>query len=107
MNGKQFIKLLQQNGWSLDRVEGSHHILIKGDKTLCVPVHRERSITCADEARRVKMILQYPARIKYSAEDKTYLVEFPDLPGCLTEGKTLELDFLNYPIKKARSYCFY
>jgi antitoxin HicB len=23
-------------------------------------------------------------------EDKAYLVEFPDLPGCLTEGKTLE-----------------
>ncbi len=34
MNGKQFIKLLQQNGWSPDRVEGSHHILVKGDKTL-------------------------------------------------------------------------
>jgi predicted RNase H-like HicB family nuclease len=36
------------------------------------------------------MILQYPAKIKYLAEDKAYLVEFPDLPGCLTEGKTLE-----------------
>lgn len=36
------------------------------------------------------MILSYPAKIKYHAEDKTYLVEFPDLPGCLTEGETLE-----------------
>lgn len=36
------------------------------------------------------MILSYPAKIKYIAEDKAYLVEFPGLPGCLTEGGTLE-----------------
>ena len=36
------------------------------------------------------MILYYPAKIKHIVEDKTYLVEFPDLPGCLTEGETLE-----------------
>jgi len=36
------------------------------------------------------MILQYPAKIKYLAEDKSFLVEFPDLSGCLTEGKTLK-----------------
>jgi antitoxin HicB len=36
------------------------------------------------------MILSYPAKIKYISEDRAYLVEFPDLPGCLTEGKTLE-----------------
>jgi len=36
------------------------------------------------------MTFSYSARIKHIAEDKTYLVEFPDLPGCLTEGATLE-----------------
>lgn len=36
------------------------------------------------------MILSYPARIRHILEDKSYLVEFPDLPGCLTEGATLE-----------------
>ena len=36
------------------------------------------------------MILTYPARIRHTAEDKSYLAEFPDLPGCLTEGATLE-----------------
>jgi antitoxin HicB len=36
------------------------------------------------------MTFSYPARIKYIAEDKTYFVEFPDLPGCLTEGDNLE-----------------
>lgn len=33
---KGLIKLLKQNGWSLDRVNGSHHIFIKGDKTIVI-----------------------------------------------------------------------
>lgn len=36
------------------------------------------------------MILTYPAKIRHVSEDKSYIVEFPDLPGCLTEGDTLE-----------------
>jgi len=36
------------------------------------------------------MILSYPAKIKYLKEDNSYIVEFPDLPGCLTEGETLD-----------------
>lgn len=39
MSGKELIKLLRENGWTIDRIEGSHHILIKGDKTLSVPIH--------------------------------------------------------------------
>jgi antitoxin HicB len=36
------------------------------------------------------MKVLYPAKISYSKEDKSYLVEFPNLEGCLTEGATLE-----------------
>ncbi|GBE03116.1 MAG TPA: type II toxin-antitoxin system HicB family antitoxin [Nitrospirae bacterium] len=36
------------------------------------------------------MKLFYPAKITYIKEDKSYLVEFPDLPGCLTEGNDIE-----------------
>ena len=36
------------------------------------------------------MIESYPSKIKYLPEDKSYLVEFPDLPGCLTEGDSIE-----------------
>lgn len=36
------------------------------------------------------MTLTYPAKIKYLPEDRAYLVEFSDLPGCLTEGDTVE-----------------
>ena len=36
------------------------------------------------------MILRYSAKITYLKKDRSYIVEFPDLPGCLTEGETLE-----------------
>ena len=36
------------------------------------------------------MTLFYPAKINLIKKDRSYLVEFPDLPGCLTEGNTLE-----------------
>lgn len=36
------------------------------------------------------MKLLYPATITYDPEDNGYLVEFIDLPGCITEGDTLE-----------------
>lgn len=36
------------------------------------------------------MKILYPAKISYSKEDKSYLVEFPDLEGCLTEGASLD-----------------
>lgn len=36
------------------------------------------------------MKLQYPAVFSYIDEDKSYLVEFPDLSGCVTEGATME-----------------
>lgn len=41
------------------------------------------------------MKIHYPAKITYSKEDKSFLVEFPDLKGCLTEGSTLEAAFKN------------
>jgi predicted RNA binding protein YcfA (HicA-like mRNA interferase family) len=44
MSGKQLIKLLQEKGWQEDRIEGSHHILIRGTKTLSVPVHGSKDI---------------------------------------------------------------
>jgi antitoxin HicB len=31
----------------------------------------------------------YPAIIKYDKDDKVYTVEFPNLPGCVTFGKTI------------------
>ncbi len=34
------------------------------------------------------MVYQYALMIWYSAEDKAYLVEVPELPGCMADGAT-------------------
>ncbi len=40
MTGKQVIKIMQQAGWTRDRVNGSHHVMIKsGQRAVPVPVH--------------------------------------------------------------------
>ncbi len=44
MTGKQLIKLLKQTGWELERIQGSHHIMVKGTKTLSVPVHGNKDL---------------------------------------------------------------
>lgn len=45
MNGKQLIKILQEHGWELDRIKGSHHILImEGKRSVPIPVHGNRDL---------------------------------------------------------------
>jgi predicted RNA binding protein YcfA (HicA-like mRNA interferase family) len=44
LSGKELIKLLIVEGWHLDRIKGSHHIMIKDAKTIVVPVHGNRSL---------------------------------------------------------------
>ena len=40
MTGKQLKKLLVEAGWQLDRISGSHHIMIReGCRSIPVPVH--------------------------------------------------------------------
>ena len=41
MKGNELVKNLQKDGWELDRVSGSHHIMRKGDKIVSVPVHNK------------------------------------------------------------------
>ena len=35
-------------------------------------------------------MIAYPGLFEYDDEDKVYNVRFPDLPGCLTYGETIE-----------------
>lgn len=44
MNGKQIIKILQQNDWEVLRISGSHHRMGKGNLRTTVPVHGQRDI---------------------------------------------------------------
>lgn len=39
MKDKDMLKLLLKNGWKLDRVNGSHHILVRGNQHISLPIH--------------------------------------------------------------------
>ena len=40
MLDKDLVKMLvKEQGWTIDRISGSHYILVKDNKTLSVPVH--------------------------------------------------------------------
>lgn len=41
MKDKDLLKTLLQNGWELKRIQGSHHILQKGEKTEVIPIHNK------------------------------------------------------------------
>ncbi|MBC2856964.1 type II toxin-antitoxin system HicA family toxin [Cetobacterium sp. 2A] len=40
-NSKDLIQLLKNNNWILDRINGSHHIFVKGSLTISVPHPRK------------------------------------------------------------------
>lgn len=46
MNGKEIIKKLEQAGWKLSRIEGSHHVMEKAGflRPVPVPVHGSQDI---------------------------------------------------------------
>jgi predicted RNA binding protein YcfA (HicA-like mRNA interferase family) len=46
ISGKDFAKLLEQHGWSLLRVQGSHHIYGKpgSEVRISIPIHRNQSL---------------------------------------------------------------
>jgi predicted RNA binding protein YcfA (HicA-like mRNA interferase family) len=39
MKDKDLLKALQQDGWVIIRIKGSHHVIQKGDKTQVIPIH--------------------------------------------------------------------
>ena len=45
MKSRDLIKLLKDNGWVLERIEGSHHIFTKaGRRSVPVPIHGGQDI---------------------------------------------------------------
>ncbi len=46
LSGREVIRVFQRAGWVVDRIEGSHHILVKEGHTatLSVPVHGNRVV---------------------------------------------------------------
>ncbi len=45
MKGKELVKLMKEQGWVLDRILGSHHIMVKeGKRPVPVPIHGNKDL---------------------------------------------------------------
>lgn len=46
ITGKRLCKILEDNGWVLSRISGSHHVFVKEgyDARIVVPVHGNKTI---------------------------------------------------------------
>ena len=50
MKDKELLKIMLENGWKIERICGSHHILKKDGQTEVIPVHgKEISIGIANK----------------------------------------------------------
>lgn len=48
------VKLLKKSGWIEVRVSGSHHILVRGDQEMSVPIHANRDLPTGTEQQLLK-----------------------------------------------------
>ena len=55
ISGKELVKLLKRHGWSLSRIAGSHHIMEKGNNTVSIPVHGNKSLGKGLESKLFKI----------------------------------------------------
>jgi predicted RNA binding protein YcfA (HicA-like mRNA interferase family) len=57
LSGKEFVRLLERNGWTLERIQGSHHIFIKQGSTvrISVPVHGNRPLKIGLQSHLMKL----------------------------------------------------
>ncbi|MEO5363556.1 MAG: type II toxin-antitoxin system HicA family toxin [Magnetococcus sp. DMHC-8] len=44
MNGHEVIAQMKAAGWKLDRIAGSHHVLVKDGRAIPVPVHGKQDL---------------------------------------------------------------
>jgi predicted RNA binding protein YcfA (HicA-like mRNA interferase family) len=44
MTGKKLVNQLKALGWVAFRIEGSHHILVRGTRTISVPAHGKKDL---------------------------------------------------------------
>lgn len=57
VSGKEFARLLESQGWSLQRINGSHHIYAKAGSPvrISVPVHGNESLKAGLQRHLMKL----------------------------------------------------
>ncbi|MBL8292342.1 MAG: type II toxin-antitoxin system HicA family toxin [Bryobacterales bacterium] len=57
MSGKELARLLQANGWCLQRIQGSHHIYMKPGSPvrISVPIHGNESLKAGLQRHLMKL----------------------------------------------------
>jgi len=95
--------LLQAKGFRM-RVSGSHHIFTKAGVTERINLQREGAKAKPYQVRQVSedtgnlqtiMKLSYEMIVWWSAEDESFVVEVPELPGCMAHGATRQAAIKN------------
>lgn len=58
ISGKEMVKLYKKNGWKLDRIKGSHHIMLNEStgETIPIPVHANKSLKKGLEQALLKKV---------------------------------------------------
>jgi predicted RNA binding protein YcfA (HicA-like mRNA interferase family) len=57
LSGKEFARMLESNGWSLQRINGSHHIYAKAGSTvrISIPIHGNESLKVGLQRHLMKL----------------------------------------------------
>jgi predicted RNase H-like HicB family nuclease/predicted RNA binding protein YcfA (HicA-like mRNA interferase family) len=96
---EEICDLLQAKGFRM-RVSGSHHIFTKSGVMERINLQREGSKAKPYQVKQVRKIIakykllwvmentRYEMIIWWSDEDKAFVVDVPELPGCMAHGDT-------------------
>ena len=44
MTGKEILKEYLKAGWEIDRIQGSHHVMKKGNEIEVIPIHNNKDV---------------------------------------------------------------
>lgn len=57
LSGKEFARMVESHGWSLQRINGSHHIYAKAGSTvrLSIPIHGNESLKVGLQRHLMKL----------------------------------------------------
>ena len=54
LTGKDILRKALKAGWIEERVTGNHHILVKNNQSVAIPVHANRDLKCGIERKLLK-----------------------------------------------------